>query len=184
MPTTLYRQNDDTFLVVTIRNISMRLELPSHGVFYMNLSRVETLMGMNSNAGDGRHFVFMDCDSVRLNELAVNLLELQNDFDLGEMYVTSDTSGNYRVWCFEKVDFRTLIQIIAKCPYTDIDFLRWTARKGCATMRLSTKAGRKPQEVVLTVMGRENPIPPNVELVRYETPQGKSVKLGVKRYEL
>lgn len=164
-----------------MRNLSLRLELPSHGVFYMNISKVQTLMGMNSKTDNGLHFVFLDCDSVRLNELSISLLELQKEFDLGEMYVTSDTPGNYRVWCFDRVEFRTLIQIIARCPYTDIDFLRWTARKGCATMRLSTKAGRKPQEVVLTVMGRENPIPPNVELVRYETPQGKSIKLGAKK---
>ena len=167
--------------MITIRNISLRIELPACRVLFMNLSKTQTLMGINSNTDNGLHFVFLDCDSVRLNELSISLLELQKEFDLGEMYVTSDTPGNYRVWCFDRVEFRTLIQIIARCPYTDIDFLRWTARKGCATMRLSTKAGRKPQEVVLTVMGRENPIPPNVELVRYETPQGKSIKLGAKK---
>jgi len=163
-----------------MRNLNIRLSLPFRFLLFGSLSRFERLVGMNSNMahGDG-HFVFIDCDQVDGGELLRSLKELQGKYDLGEILITSDDKVNsYRVWCFKVVPFRTLMRIISEFPYTDIDFIRWTARKGHATMRLTPKEGRAEQEVVGRVEGRENPMPQQVSIVEYETPRGKSVRLG------
>jgi len=162
-----------------MRNITMRIELPFNTLLYGSVSRYHTLEGMNSRAENGRHFVFIDCDETPLKAVVHSLTEIQKMYDLGEIHITADDKLNsYRVWCFKQVDFRTLMRIITWFPYTDVNYIRWTARKGYATLRLSAKPGRAPQEVVHTIPGRTNKLPDEVQMVVYETPTGKSVRLG------
>jgi len=165
-----------------MRNLYIRFQLPHNLLFFGSIARFEKLRGMNSNIGGGLgHFVFIDCDEVELNALVRWVREAQTKWDLGQVYITADSKTfSYRVWCFTTVSFRELMRIICDCPYVDVDFIRWTARKGHATMRLSTKADRDDQQIVATVYNglRKDKLPYQVEVVDYETPRGQALRLG------
>jgi len=160
-------------------NLSFKLRLPFNRLFYCTLVETEYCVGFNSNyRGGDWHFIFMDIDDTNISDLRDELVRQQKKYDLGEMIVTSDKVDSHRVWCFKQVQFKKMIEILCDNKFTNIEFIRWTTRKGCSTMRIGKKKGREEQVIVLKIEGKKNKIPPKIEKVVYETARGKTVKVG------
>ena len=68
---------------------------------YFLISNTQTLGGVTSRVvGEKRiHYIFWDFDKCTLGEIETKLGQIQREFGLGNIYVTSDLEGSYRVWC-------------------------------------------------------------------------------------
>lgn len=163
---------------VTEMNFTFKLKLPFNRLFYASLVETEKCIGINSNRkGEDSHFVFMDIDEAKIGDLVIELERQQNKYNMGEIYITTDKEDSYQVWCFKKYPFKKMLEILANNRYTNLPFIKWTARKGCSTMRLSTKEGRI-ESYLTRLDGDKHKMPLKVEKVLYETAKGRGVKVS------
>lgn len=147
--------------------------------FFVMLSRSQTLRGFNSLVRKGdtipesQHIVLWDLEDCTLHEVCKELAEIQDKFNLGEIYVVNDgTPRSFRAWCFTVVDFMRLLDILIHTKYVDWNFLFWTFHRAKSTLRVSNKQGREPQRIVATIgegYARVEPIPATLEYVTYDT---------------
>ena len=150
---------------------------------YFLISNTQTLQGVTSRVGKNEHLIFWDLDKCTLKEAETKLAEVQREFNLGNIFITSDIEGSYRAWCFSR---RTWIEychiLISTFPLLDYGFWVWTFRRGSATLRINKKEGRQPQKVVSFLKGyEETQIPEKMVHVVYDTGIEKSgmvVKIG------
>lgn len=159
-------------------NIKFRLRLPFDRLLYMTLVKTEMCIGFNSNRHEkDSHFIFMDIDDTKIGDLIIELSRQQQKYDLGEIYLVSDKNDSFQVWCFKQYPFKEMMSILLDNKYTNLPFIRWTARKGCSTMRIGSKKGRGDY-FITKLDGRFNPLPHYMEKVIYETVKGSGVTLG------
>ena len=138
----------------------MRINLRAkiHGyTFFIMLAKTQSLSGITSKVvGDEfkRHYVFWDLEQCTLGQAKLALKYVQEQYDLGTIFVTSDFPHSFRAWCFSKVAFLTLIRILIDTAFVDYNFIYWTMQKGKATLRLSPKQNR-PEQKLVAVFSRD-----------------------------
>ena len=113
-----------------------------------------------------------DLEGVSLEDIRRSLGDSQQSFDLPDCFVVSDDVGGrtYHAYSFPRLQLGQYLRILASTDYVDPLFLRYTASRGYATMRVSRKAGRGPFEV-LAYLPSSVPyvIPDTFQVVRYDT---------------
>ena len=147
------------------------------------LSHTQTLEGVTSLIPDDpQHYVFWDIEKTALKEDEETLRKIQQKYNLPHIYIVSDTKGSYRAWCFAKVPFKTLLSILVdSLDIIDYSFFYYTVKRKKATLRTSSKKGRRRQKVVSVLESYFMPFPTWMEKVIYDTglvKKGVSVLLG------
>ena len=148
------------------------------------ISKTQTLKGITSKViGEtNKHYIFWDLENCTLEQAKETLIDVQYEFKLGDIFITSDCENSFRAWCFSKRTFKTFMHILLHTKYVDYNFIYWTIQRGNATLRTSNKEDRKPQELICVLKGYEKPIIPNKFIsVLYDTGHDKRgivVKLG------
>jgi hypothetical protein len=140
-------------------------------VFAM-IASTQTLEGVTSLQSDGKHYVLFDLDNCSLEQAEGSSGFVQQRYSLPDIFIVSDCENSFRGWCFGKVDFITYLKILLDTKYLDWNFLWWTFQRGKATLRISDKKGRPPQELVGLLLSYPVPFPSDdciYEWVFYDT---------------
>lgn len=167
--------NPITKIKTTLKEYSgfaFRFKLPKNHIFYMLFTRVDNMVGFDSKVGD-KHILMIDTDSEDYINILSECVRIQFKYDLGKMFIVSDKPDSYRIWCFKLFTLREILNIICDFKYTDLYFIRFTAKRGKSILRVSSKKDRENQRIVKVIDGRDNPIPEKFHMVKYETPDGK-----------
>jgi hypothetical protein len=126
--------------------------------------------------------MFDSKDNCALHKLEEKFREIQNKYSLSDIFIVSDKEGSYRIWCFTKVKFVTLLKILLDAhDFLDWNFFYWTVARGKATLRTNNKKNRPPQKIVSVLYSYPVPIPESYQRVIYDTgveKRGLSILLG------
>jgi hypothetical protein len=99
--------------------------------------------GITSDVGfdEGKHVIFWDFTAeATLEQIKHELMRIRKKFNLGKIYLfKSGNRSSYRAICLDKVDLKTMVNIICRTDHTDIAFLKWTMIRRSATIRVSPK---------------------------------------------
>lgn len=156
---------------------AFRMHLPRDFIAYMLFTRVDHIVGFDSKVDYDKHILLIDCDSETLDNVVSECVRIRDMYDLGEMFIVGDSKPNsFRIWCFKILTFRELLRIISEFKYSDLYFIRFTAKRGKAILRVSSKRGRDVQQIVKIVEGKTHPIPTRFSKISYETPDGHVYK--------
>jgi hypothetical protein len=126
-----------------------RLKVRGITLFAM-ISKTQTLEGITSRVskeGD-LHIPMWDLENCTLKEAEQSLAFVQDKYTLSDIYILSDSVGSYRAISFAPVEFKTFCNILLDTEYLDWNFFYWTVLRSKATIRLSNKVNRKPQEII------------------------------------
>ena len=159
--------------------VNLRIKIRNYTLFGM-ISKTQTLEGITSKAiGEtNKHYIFWDLENCTLEQAKETLQDVQYEFKLGDILITSDIEKSFRAWCYSKRTFKTFIHILLHTKYIDYNFIYWTIQRGNATLRTSQKENRKPQEIIAVLRGYEKTeIPNKVIHVTYETGNDKHGKV-------
>lgn len=149
--------------------LNFRVKLGRFTVFFM-VSHTQTLEGVTSKVGEDEHIVLWDLEGCSLAQAKETLSQVQFLHGLGDIFVVSDCEGSYRAWCFSHKPWKEYLRILLETEFVDYNFFYWTVRRGSATLRTSSKAGRPPQRVVAFLKGyEETEVPEMLVRVVYDT---------------
>jgi hypothetical protein len=143
--------------------------------FFIMYAKTQSLIGITSKViGDSlkRHYVFWDLENCTLEQTKEALRFVQEQYDLSDIFISSDYPKSYRAWCFTKVDFKTLCKIILDTAFIDYNFFYWTVQRGKATLRLTQKNNRPKQKLVAILPCSENSkaiFDNQIDYVEYDT---------------
>lgn len=165
--------------------LNLRIKIGNYTLFGM-ISKTQTLKGITSKVigkeKEHLHYIFWDLEGCSLEEAKETLTNVQYEFKLGNIFITSDYPKSFRAWCFSIRDFKTFMHILWHTKYVDYNFIYWTIQRANATLRISNKEGRQPQELICILRGYENPKIPNEMIkVLYDTgieKRGKVLNIG------
>jgi len=160
----------------------MKKKIGNHEfTFFVMLSETQTLEGITSLQPDGKHIIMWDLEGCTLQEAIETLRKVQQKYNLSHIFIVSDAERSYRAWCFTKVDLNTFLKILLDTDYLDWNFFYYTVKRRKATLRLSNKKNRPPQELVSVLESYPMPTPELPEMVIYDTgieKRGLSILLG------
>jgi len=133
---------------------------------------VVDVIGVNSELPDGNHILMWDFDNINLTEVLRALLMVQTKYKLPAIYVLeTKKNSNYIAYCFKRLPWRKVVEIIASTPHVDWGFLKYGIYREKFTLRVSPKCGRRPK-LVLTLPSKRKEDVSIFELrswVKYET---------------
>jgi len=164
--------------------INLRAKIRNYTLFFM-LAKTQTLEGITSKVikGKDEHYIFWDLENCTLEQVKETLTEVQYEFRLGDIFITSDYPKSFRAYCFSKRTFKEFLHILLHTKYVDWNFIYWSIQRGSATLRTSRKQNRKPQQIKVILLGYENTyIPQNIIRVIYDT--GNEKRGIVKKIEI
>lgn len=147
---------------------NFRIKKFNHTLFFM-WSETQTLEGITSLQKDGKHIIMFDLENCSLNEAEETLRKVQRKYCLSDIFILSDIERSYRGLCFARVDFRKYLKILLDVDYLDWNFFYWTVSRGKATLRISNKKNRPPQQIVSVLHSYPAPIPKSCQKVIYDT---------------
>jgi hypothetical protein len=160
--------------------LNLRLKFGNLTFFGM-ISKTQTLEGITStvNKKEHLHYIFWDLENCTLEQAEKTLKEVQEEFLLSNIYITSDKDKSYRAWCFSVRKWLDYLHILLHTKYVDYGFWIWTVRRGEATLRTSKKENRNQQEIVSVLYGflDKTNLPEKVKIVIYDTGIEKKGKL-------
>ena len=147
-------------------------------------SDTQTLEGITSLQPDGKHIIMFDLEDCSLEEAKETLRNVQQKYDLSDIFIVSDAERSYRGWCYSKVDLKTLLKILLDVDYLDYNFFYYTVKRRKATLRTNNKRNRVEQKIVCVLWSYPVQIPKKaLEKVIYDTgieKRGLSILLGEK----
>jgi hypothetical protein len=165
---------------------NLRIKLKNLTLFFM-VAKTQTLEGITSLQSDGKHTPFFDLENCNLEQIKSKLIEIQNIYNLSDIFIVTDNHKTYRAWCFSHVSFDVYLHILADClQILDYNFFYYTVKRRKATLRISRKKGRPKQRLVCVLESYPYPIPSSndvVEKVVYDTgleKRGVSLLIGDK----
>lgn len=150
--------------------------------FFATISNSQTLEGVTSLVGNSQHIVMWDMEKCNLEQAVKTLSKIQYKHRLGDIFLVSDKDQSYRGWCFSVRDWKEYLIILLETEHLDYGFFYWTVFRGKATLRISNKLNREPQNTVACLRGyEETRIPEKLEYVVYDTgveKVGRTISLG------
>jgi len=162
-----------------MKRLNLRLKFGKITFFGM-ISKTQTLKGIGSlvNKKEHLHYIFWDLEGCTRKEAEQTLIEVQREFKLGMIFLTSDKDKSYRAWCFSIRKWLEYLHILLHTEYVDYGFWIWTVRRGEATLRMSNKENREMQKILTVINGYEKTkLPKTLRLIIYDTGIKKKGKL-------
>jgi hypothetical protein len=137
--------------------INLRAKIKGYTLFFM-FAQTQKLIGVTSKVvkEKDKHYVFWDLEKCTLEQAKKELLQQQKIHELSDIFITSDFPNSFRAWCFTKVSFKELLDILLHTKYVDWNFFYWTVQKGKATLRISEKKNRPQQKIVAILKDTKN----------------------------
>jgi hypothetical protein len=118
---------------ITIKNIR----------FTLTIARITKLIGVNSELEDGRHILMWDFDDIPLGKVMDELSIVQARYFLSDVHVLKTKEpDNYIAYCFDSLEWREAVEVIAATPSVDWQFFRFGVYRGHFTLRVSPKGER------------------------------------------
>lgn len=112
--------------------------------FTWSMAPTTRVVGVNSVLPDGKHIIMWDFDHVDYWKIHDELLQTQAVYKLPTIYITSTSpKQGFHAWCFKKVSWRKLVEILAYSRLVDWNYLKYGIYRGAMTLRVSSKCGRK-----------------------------------------
>ena len=135
-------------------------------------ARVRKVTGVNSTLEDGNHILMWDFDDVPIDKVADALRTVQARYWLPETHLLrTKEPDNYIAYCFERLDWKRAVEIVAQTEHVDWQFFRFGVYRGHFTLRVTPKGDRHIKKVD-TLEGYCLPSVKPTELkswVKYET---------------
>jgi hypothetical protein len=151
------------------KRFNFRAKIGNYTVFAM-LSETQTLEGITSLLPDKRHIILWDIEKCTLEQVKKTLRKVQFQYNLSDIFITSDYDNSFHGYCFSKVTFKTFLKILLDTEYLDYNFFYWTVSRSKATMRTSSKQGREQQKLVSVLESYRASIPDDkMQQVIYDT---------------
>ena len=147
---------------------STRIKIGNITLFGM-LSSTQRLSGITNKIDKDKFFIMWDMENCSLPDCIGSLKNIQEKYNLGEIFITSDIEKSYHGYCFDIVTFRRFLSIVCETKFCDWNFIRWSVVRGQATLRTSKKRNRDRQKVVAILKGHHNKIIENPIRVIYDT---------------
>ena len=155
-------RNNDTIIKLTILNWR----------FTFSMAPITKIVGVNSLLDDGNHILMWDFDDTTLNQVAEDLLVIQDVFELPRIYLLETKKDkSFIAYCFKRLPWRKIIEIITATKGVDYNFIKYGIYREKLTLRVTAKCGRKPKLVWIF----ESHIPEDAKVkdlrkwVQYET---------------
>ena len=150
----------------------LNLRIKVRGItFFAMVSKTQTLEGITSKVSkEGNlHIPMWDLENCSLRKAQKSLSFVQNKYALSDIIIISDSIGSYRAISFAPVDLKTFLKILLDTDFLDWNFFYWTVLRSKATVRLSNKINRKPQQIIEVLKSYPSQIPERFERVAYDT---------------
>ena len=110
--------------------------------------RVERVAGLNSTLKDGKHIGMVDIDRDSLENVIKETEHVMSKYRVGRADIMSTGKpGGYHVYLWGRLSFKESLQAMLEFTRVDLQHVRWTIKRGHATLRLSAKSGRKITKV-------------------------------------
>lgn len=135
---------------------------------FVMISTTQAVKGISSLQEDGTHIILWDLDNCTEEEAILDLYNVQQQYNLGEIFILSDKQKSFRAICFTRVSYKNLLRILLDTVNLDKGYFDYTVKRHKATLRLIEKIDREKQEI-FSLAGRKEKIPENFQLVFYET---------------
>jgi hypothetical protein len=112
------------------------------------LTRLTTVVGVNSNLPNGNHILMWDFDEVGIIEVRYTLGHIQNLYSLPEIHILSTgQTHHYIAYCFVDMPWIKTVEIIAATQYIDQNYFRLGVIRKHWTLRISNKDNKKIRKV-------------------------------------
>jgi hypothetical protein len=116
--------------------------------FTFSMAPITNIIGVDSTLEDGKHIIMMDFDATKLEDVINEMLKIQAIYNLPTIYIAETSKGTgFHAWCFKKVSWRKLIEILAMVKGLDWNYFKYGIYRGHFTLRVSTKCGRQIKHV-------------------------------------
>lgn len=101
-----------------------------------NLKKInKSCFGMTNLTADGYFIPFLDYDDISLKRVELELLEIQNKFNLSDIYVLRSTNG-YNALSLDKLPYNVMISLINYSKLVDKIFRKVAIERGYFTLRI------------------------------------------------
>jgi hypothetical protein len=110
-------------------------------VFFAKVHRVKgicSIVSRNEDVWKSKHIILIDFDTDNYEGIYRELIEIQKDFHLGDIWILRTEHGFHAV-AVDVVTFREYIQILVGTEYVDPLFIRMILKRKEATLRYSKK---------------------------------------------
>jgi len=118
--------------------------------FTFTIAPVTDIIGVHSKLPDGNHILMWDFDNTTLNQVVGALQTVQATYNLPNIYILETKKNtNYIAYCFKRLPWRKVVEIIAYTKGVDWGFLKYGIYREKFTLRVTPKCGRKPKLVYI-----------------------------------
>lgn len=134
--------------------------------------KVERVHGVNSTLKDGRHIIMVDIDRQSYDSIAEEMQGFMQLYDAARAdLVSTGKPYGWHVYIWKAVPFKESVQCMLDFSHVDMQHVRWTIKRGHATLRTGPKRGRKVKHVLtLHNPGMKGPTHKDLKTwVEYET---------------
>jgi len=90
----------------------MELRIGKHYFMCKYYKLVDNIEGIRSICSDNQHILFMDLDKYDMQELNKKVSELQQEYDVGSLYLFESSKGSYHLVSFNKFTYGECIDIM------------------------------------------------------------------------
>ena len=112
--------------------------------FVVYFRKVQEIKGLNSECKDGTHIVMVDIDDDTYSSVQEDVRTVMERHHIPRADIMSTGKpGGFHVYLWKGFKFRETLNIMMEFPTLDLNHLRWTIKRGHATLRLTDKQGRK-----------------------------------------
>lgn len=111
--------------------------------------RVERVHGINSTLKDGRHIIMVDIDRQSYDSIAAEMEDWMIVYNARRAdLVSTGKPYGWHVYIWKAVDFKESLKCMLDFSRVDMQHVRWTIKRGHATLRTGPKRGRKVTKVL------------------------------------
>jgi hypothetical protein len=141
----------------------------------------QTLRGISSMIEWNKHLILWDLDKCNIAQAKKALRDIQDKYNLSDIYIFSDRVDGFCAICFSRVTYINLLRILIDTQYIDVGFISYTAKRNKATLRMTQKEGRTELKILSVLKTYSIPLPDNMEFITYDTGLIKDgISIGVK----
>lgn len=112
--------------------------------FVLYFRKTVEVKGLNSECKDGSHIVMVDIDQAPLQHVKVDCYKVMAEHQIQTADImTTGKPGGWHVYLWKGFTFRESLQVMLQFADCDLNHVRWTIKRGHATLRLTDKQGRR-----------------------------------------
>ena len=131
----------------------MEFRIGKHFFLFKHYKLFDNVAGVRSICEDGSHVLFLDLDNYSFKKLRTKLKELQDNYDVGTLYVFESSKNSYHVVSFNKFTYGEVIDIM---KWFDWDCLKkyvlFSLKRGAFVLRFTDKYKKSMPTLKLIVV--------------------------------